>query len=120
MQQAVDSQGVELRSKHSSTQGYADMPKLPPEARPSSVPQGQEPTSPPSSPTKVTADHDDGTRVGTSWSTGNLDTDSSANHSGTSSNSDVSRVNVANSDIESASGDWFTCLDTDEVTVRTA
>ena len=41
-----DSQEVEVRSEHNSTQGDEDMPKLVMEARPSSEPQGQEPTSP--------------------------------------------------------------------------
>ena len=94
------------------------MPKLVPEARPSSEPQGQEPTSPPSSPTKATADPGNGTVVGTLRSPRDQDSESNANHSGASSDSDASRENVANSDRESASGDHFTYLDTDEVTIR--
>ena len=119
MQTSVNSHEVEVRSKHSSTQGYENMPKLVPEARPSSEPQGQEPTSPPSSPTKANADPDDDTVVGTLRSTRDQDSESNANHSGASSDLDASRENVANSDMESASGDCFMCLDTDEVTIRT-
>ena len=54
-----------------------------------------------------------------SRSTKDQDSESSANHSGTSSNSDMSRENVANSDMESASGDCVTCSDKDNVTIRT-
>ena len=48
----VNSQEVESRSEHSCTQGEEDMLTLALEIRPSSEPQGQEPTSPPSSPTR--------------------------------------------------------------------
>ena len=115
----VNSQEVEVRNKHSTVQGKEDTPTLASEARPSSVPQGQEPTSPPSSPTKATTDPDHGTVSGTSRSTRDQDSESNTNHSGTSSDSKASRENVANSDMELASRDCFMCLDTDEITIRT-
>ena len=52
--------------------------------------------------------------------TGDQESESSTNHSRTSSNSDTSRENVADSDMKSASGDCLIWSDTDEVTVRTA
>ena len=85
------------------------MPKLIPEVGPSSGPHGQEPTSSPSSPTKATADPNDGIVVGTSRSTRDQDSENDANHSGASSDSDISRENVADSNMESASGDYITC-----------
>ena len=72
----------------------------------------------PSSPTKATADPGNGTVVETSRSTRDQDSEGKANHSGSSSDLDTSRENMADSDIDSASRDHFTCLDTDEVTVR--
>ena len=116
----IDLQEVKVRSKHSSTEGDEDIPKLAPKARPRSEPQGQESTRPPSSPTKATVDPGNGTVVETSRSTGDQDSESSTNHSGTSSNPDTSRDNAADSDMESASGDCFMCSDTDEVTIRVA
>ena len=89
-----------------------------PEARPSSEPQGQEPTSPPSSPMKATTDPGESTVVETSRSTRDQDSESNTNDNGASSDLDVSRENVANLDIESASRDCFMCLDTDKVTIR--
>ena len=118
-QTCVDSQEVKVRSNHSSTQGDEDTPKLVPEARPCSKPQGQEPASPPSSPTKATTHPDYGTVVGTSRSTGDQNSESDANHSGASSDSDTSRGNMANSNMKSASGNCITHSDTDEVTIRT-
>ena len=111
----VKSQEVKVRCEHSSVQGKEDMSALALEARPSSKTQGQEPTS----PTKTTANPDDGTVVGTLRSTRDQGNDSSTNHSGTSSDLDASRENVANSHMESAAKDCFTCSDTDEVTIRT-
>ena len=69
-------------------------------ARPTSEPHGQEPTSPHSSTTRTTADPDHGTVVQTSRSTGNQDSEINANHSGVLSDSDASKENVANSDME--------------------
>ena len=112
----VDSQEVEVSSEHSSTKVDEDMPKWALKARPMFEPQGQVPTS----PTKATTDPGHGTVVGTLRSTGDQDSASNANYSGASSNLDSSREIVANSDIESTSVDCFTCLDTDEVTIRTA
>ena len=79
----VGSQVVKVRSEHISTKGNEAMPKSAQETRPSSEPQGQEPTSPPSSPTKATTDPGNGTVVGTLRSTRDQDSESSANHSGT-------------------------------------
>ena len=57
----VDSQEVKARSEQSSAQGDEDTPKLLPEAGLSfKQQQGQELTCPPSSPTRATADLDDG------------------------------------------------------------
>ena len=64
-QTCVNSQEVEGRSEHSSTKGDEDMLEVAQEARPSSKLQGQEPTSPPSSPVKAMTDPGDGTLVGT-------------------------------------------------------
>ena len=116
----VDSKEVKVRSEWSSAQGDENTPNLILEAGSNSEPQGQEPIHPPSSPTKATTDPDNGTLVGASRSTRNQDSESDANHSRAWSDSDVSRETVANSDMESASGDCIMCSDTDEVTVRTA
>ena len=105
----VDSQEVEVRSNCNSSQGNEDTPKLVPE----------EPTGPPSSPTKANADPDDNTVVGTLRSTRDQDSESDGNHSGAPSYLDASRENMANSNTESASRDCITCLDTDEITTRT-
>ena len=83
------------------------MPELTTEASPSSEPQVQEPTSPPSIPTNATVDPNDSTMMGTLRITRDQDSESSANHSGTSSNLDASRENVADSYVESASRDCF-------------
>ena len=93
----IDSQVVKVRSEHSSTKGDENMTELALEARLSSKPQGQEPTSPPSSPTKATADPGNGTVVRTLRSTGDQDSESNANNSRTLSDSDTSRENVADS-----------------------
>ena len=58
--------------------------------------------------------------MGASRSTRDQDCENDANHSGASSDSDASRENVANSNIDLASGDGITCSDTDEVIIRTA
>ena len=114
----VDSQEVEVRSEHSSTKGDENILKLAPEARTSSEPQEQEPTSPLSSPTKATTDPGDSTVVGTLGSTRDKDSESNANHSWASSNLETSRENLADLDMESASRDCFMCFDTDEVPIR--
>ena len=64
----------------------------------------------PSSPTRATADLDDGTVAGSSRST----TDQSLSHS------DSSREDVVDSDMDTTCGDYITCLDTDKVNVGTA
>ena len=91
----VDSQEVEARSEHSSAQGNEDMPELVLEAGPSFNQQRQEPTSPPSSPTRATTDPDNGTAAGSSRSTGDQ----------ASSDSDSSMEDMANSDMETVPGD---------------
>ena len=48
------------------------------------------------------------------------DGDDDADHCGDESTQDELRENVADSDLESASGDCLTCSDTDEVTIRSA
>ena len=53
-------------------------------------------------------------------STGEHDSEDNTDHCGDESNQDESRENAANSDLESASGDCLTCLDTEEVAIRTA
>ena len=94
----LDSPEIEVRSKHSCTQGNENMPKLVLEAaEPSSKPQEEEPTSPPSSPTKATTYPDDGNVVGTLKGTGDQDSLSNNNHSGASSDMDASRENMADS-----------------------
>ena len=66
----VNSQEVEARSEHSSTQDDEDMPKSVPEAGPSfKQQQEQEPTRPSSGPTRTTADPDDSTAAGSLRST---------------------------------------------------
>ena len=77
-------QEIEAKSEHSSTQGEEDITALASEVGPSSEQQGQGPTSPPSSPTKATADPDDGTVGEASRCTGDQDSESSNNNSGTS------------------------------------
>ena len=106
----ADSQEVEARSEHRSAQGNEDMPKLVLEAGPSfKQQQGQEPTSSPCSLTRATADPDDGTVAGIMWST----------RYQASSDSELSREDEADSDMDTASEDCVTCSDTDEATVQT-
>ena len=92
------------------------MPTLASQVRPSSEPPGTYQS--PFSPTKATADPDDGTVGEASRSTGDQDCENTADHSGTSSDSDASRENVVNSDMETASRDCVICSDTDEVIIR--
>ena len=63
----------------------------------------------PLSPTRATTDPDDGTVAGSLKSTGDQ----------TSSDSDLSKEDVADSYMDTTSGDCITCLDTDEVTIGT-
>ena len=65
---------------------------------------------PPSSPTRATIDPDAGAVVGSLRSTGDK----------ASSDSDSSREKVADSDMDTASGDCVSCSDTDEVSVQTS
>ena len=101
---------VEARSEHSSAQGEEDTPKLVPEAGPSfNQQQGQVPTNPSFSPSRATTDPDDGTVAGSLRSTSDQ----------VSFDSDSSREDVANSDMDTASGECITSSDTDEVTIQT-
>ena len=68
--------------------------------------QKQKPTSSPSSPTRAIADPDDGTVAASLRSTGDQ----------SSFDSDLSRENVVDSDMDTASRDCITCSDTDKVT----
>ena len=100
----INSQEVNVRSEHSSTNGKEDIPKLDERLGPSYNPQGQGPTSCPSSPTKADTDPGNGTVVGTLKSTRDQDSESNTNHSWASSDSDASRENMADLDVESTSG----------------
>ena len=91
----VDSQVIETRNKHSSTQGDEDMPELVLEAEPSFEQWA--------SPLPVKIDPDNGTVAESSRSTGDQ----------ASSNSDLSREKVADSDTNTDSGGCLMCLDTD-------
>ena len=48
------------------------------------------------------------------------DSENNTDHCGDESTQDESRENVADSDLESASGGCLTCSDTEEVAIRTA
>ena len=106
----VHSPEAEVRSEHSSAWSGGNMPKMVPETRPSTEEWGWEPANPPSSPTRATADPDDGTAAASSWSTEDQP----------SSDSDSSRENLADSNLDTASGDYIMCSDTDEVSIQTA
>ena len=71
--------------------------------------QGQEPVSPPSSPTRATVDLEDGTVAGSLKSPEDQ----------TSSDSESSRENVDDSHLDTASGDCISCSGTGEVFIRT-
>ena len=86
------------------------MPKLVQETGSSFEQWRQKPVSPPSSPTRATIDLEDKTAAGSSRSTGDE----------ASSESELSRENVDDSDMDTASGDCILCSDTDEVSVQTA
>ena len=96
----VDSQEVKVRSEHSSAQGDEDTSKLIPETGTSFEQWGQEPVSPPSSPTRATTDAKDGTAAGSSKSI----------RYQASSDSESPREDVDDSDMDTAS-----CSETDEV-----
>ena len=90
----------EARSEHSSAQGNKDVPKLVLEPGSSfKQQQGQEPMSSPSSPARVTADPDDGTAAENLRSTSDQ----------ASSDSDSSRKDVADSDMDTVSTDCGMC-----------
>ena len=87
---------------------------------PSSKPQGQEPTCPPSSPTKATTDPNDGSCCGNLKEfQGSGQWEQCQPQSGLIQLGCMSRENVVDSHMESASRDCFMCLDIDEVTIRT-
>ena len=56
----------------------------------------------------------------TSGSTEEYDSEDNSNYCGGKSTQDESIDNAADSDLESASGDCLSCLDTEEVAIRTA
>ena len=58
--------------------------------------------------------------VGASGSTEEHNSEDNTDHCGDESTQDESRENTADSDLESASGDCLTCLDMEEVAIRTA
>ena len=79
----IHSPEAEGGSKHSLLLGSGITSKLVLEAGPSTVHWGQEPASPPFSPSRAIIDLDDGIAAGSSWSTGDhapLDSDSSRKH----------------------------------------
>ena len=86
------------------------MPDLTPETRPGSRQQRQESSSPSSSPVRGLADSDEEVVAGSSKSTEDW----------TSSDSSSSKGNMADSDLDTASGDCLFCLDTDDISIRTA
>ena len=106
----ITSPEVEVGSEHSSTWGDDHMPDLTPETRISSRWQRQESSCPSSSPIRGPADPDDEVVAGSSKSTRDQ----------TSSDSGSSRGNMADSDLDTASGDCLPCSDTNEVSVLTA
>ena len=106
----ITSPEVEVGSDHSSTQGNNHMPDLTLETRTSSRQQRQESSSPSSSPTRGLANPDDEAVAGSSKSTEDW----------TSSDSGSSKGNMADSDLDTASGECLTCSDTDDVSTQTA
>ena len=82
------------------------MPDLTPENRTDSRQQWDSP-SPSFSPTRGLADPNDDVATGSSKSTGDQ----------ASSDSGLSRGNLADSDLDTASGDCLSCLNTDEISV---
>ena len=60
-----------------------------------------------------------GNGIGASGSNEEHDIEDITNHCGDESTQDELRENAADSYLESASGDWLTCLDTEEVAIRT-
>ena len=71
--------------------------------------EGRDLLAPPSGPTRAIIDPDDGTAAGSSQSTGDQ----------ASLDSDSSRENVADSDLDTTSGDCVSYSDTDEVSIQT-
>ena len=105
----ITSQEVEIWSEHSSTQGNDHMPDLTPETGTSSRQQREESCIPSSSPSRGPADPDYETVMGNSMSTEDQ----------TSSDSGLSKGNMANSDLDMASGDCISCYDTEDISMWT-
>ena len=101
---------VEVGSEHSSTWGDDHMPAPKPETRTDSGQQQWESTSPSSSPTRGPANPDNDMVAGSSKSTEDQ----------VSSYSSSSRGNLVDSDLDTASRDCLSCLDTNEIYMRTA
>ena len=106
----VFSPKVEAGSEHSSTLGYNHMPYLTPETRTGFGQQRQESSSPSSSPIGGLANPDDEAVTGSSKSTGDQ----------TSLDSGLSRGNLADSYLDTASDNCLSCSNTDEVSIRSA
>ena len=106
----VNSQEVKAKSEHSSALGSEDTHELILGTGTSFEQQGQELVSPPSSPTRATFDPEGRTVAGSSKSTKDQ----------TSSDSESSRENVDDSNLDTASGDCVLCSDTDKVSIQTA
>ena len=100
----VDSPEVKVGSEHSPTWGGNYMPDVTPDTGTSSA----LPRQGSSSPTR--ANPDDGTAAGSSKSIGDQ----------TSSDSGSTRGNMADFNLDTASGDCLSCSDTDEVSIQTA
>ena len=98
---------VEVRSEHSSTQDDDYTPNLMPETRTSLGDEDRSPPAPPSSPIRALANPDDEAVAGSPKSTRDQ----------TSSDSGSSRGNMADSNLDTASGNCLSCSDTDEVSI---
>ena len=95
----VASQEIKIRSEHSSAQGNKDMPERIPGTGISFEQQQQESVSSPSSPTRDTANLEDGTVAGSPKSTRDQ----------ASLDSELSRENVDDSDMDTATRDCISC-----------
>ena len=85
---------ADMNSGYSTPQGNGELPEITPEAPNSAM-----------------------VALG---STGEHDSEDNTGHCGDESDQDKSREKTANSNLESASGNCLTCLDTEEVAVRTS
>ena len=106
----VSSSKVEVGSEQSCTWDNDHMPNLTPETGTGSVQQRQESSSPSSSSMRTLANPDYKATTGSSKCTTDW----------TSSESGSSKRDMADSDLDTASGDCLSCLDTDDISVWTA